>query len=64
VGGAAGLTIEEGDRSKLLCDAGMRIEPQVSLPMPTVAKLGTGAAAGPTWVPVQRIRVAGCADNH
>ena len=37
--------------TRLLCDAGMRIEPQVSLPMPTAAKLAAIAAPVPPLEP-------------
>src|SRR5262249_34487888 len=37
--------------TRLLCDAGMRIEPQVSLPIPTAAKLAAMAAPVPPLEP-------------
>ncbi len=37
--------------NRLLLAAGMRIEPQVSLPMPTAAKLAATAAAVPPLEP-------------
>jgi len=37
--------------TKLLCEAGMRIDPQVSLPMPTAAKLAAIAAPVPPLEP-------------
>ena len=37
--------------TRLLCDAEMRIEPQVSLPMPTAAKLAAIAAPVPPLEP-------------
>jgi hypothetical protein len=37
--------------ARLLWDAGMRIEPQVSLPMPTAAKLAAMAAPVPPLEP-------------
>ena len=46
----------------------MRIEPQVSLPIPTAAKFArdgrAGAAAGAARIAVERVRVAGLAEQR